>query len=300
MSKKIIPYIQLTLGMTFTGAHVVAGKVVSSRFPIFFASGITLAVTSFLFFLYFFLKPGPVPRPDRRSFLFILLQAFTGIFIFRIGILKGLSYTGAIEGGIILSSTPILIALLSFLFLKESITPKKIIALSFSMAGILIINLLGADGSSGRNILLGSLFLSGAVFGEALFTVLRRVIGTRVGAVANAAYTSLTGALFFLPLMFMDMPKLASMEFIPRDWLLLFFYGTAAPMASFTLWFSGVSSTSGSTAGVFTAILPISTMIFSTVFLREPLFPYHALGAGCIIIGIFFVIDKHRNRKLTS
>jgi len=300
LSKKFIPYIQLALGMTFTGAHVVAGKAVSSTFPIFFASGITLAATSFLFFLYFFLKPGPVPRPDRRSFLFILLQAFTGIFIFRIGILKGLSYTGAIEGGIILSSTPILIAFLSFLFLKESITLKKIIALLFSVGGILIINLLSADGSSGRNILLGSLFLSAAVFGEALFTVLRRVIGTRVGAVANAAYTSLAGALFFLPLMLMDLPKTTSMEFIPQDWLILFFYGTAAPMVAFTLWFSGVSNTSGSTAGVFTAILPISTMIFSTLFLREPLFPYHALGAACIIIGIFFVIEKQRNRKLTS
>jgi len=285
--------------MIFTGSHVVAGKVVTATFPIFFASGITLCVTSSLFVLYFLFRPGPFPRPDRRSFLFIILQAFTGIFIFRIGILKGLTYTGAIEGGIILSSTPILIAFLSFLFLKEHITKRKILALIISVAGILIINLMGVGNSSGGNILLGSLFLSCAVLGEALFTVLRRVIGTRVGAVANAAYTSLLGALFFLPLMIGEIPEALELNFAFRDWAILFFYGTAAPMAAFILWFSGVSGTSGSTSAVFTAILPISTMLFSTLFLREPLFLYHAAGAVCIILGIFLVIDRRRKKTIS-
>lgn len=294
MNKKTLPYVQLALGMMFTGSHVVAGKVVAGVFPIFFASGLTLLVTSGLFFLFFLLKPGPFPVPDRRNLLYILLQAFTGIFIFRIGILKGLSYTGAIEGGIILSTTPVLIAFLSFFFLREHITIRKIIALGFSVAGFLIINLMESGGTSGGNILLGSLFLSAAVFGEALFTVLRRVIGTSVGAAANAAYTSFLGALFFLPLVFHDLPTLKTLEVLPRHWLILFFYGTAAPMAAFTLWFSGVSSTSGSTAGVFTAILPISTMVLSTIFLHEPLFLYHALGAGCIILGIVFVVERSK------
>lgn len=296
MNKKSIPYIQLVLGMTFTGTHVVAGKYVTAVFPIFFASGVTLFASSLFFFLYFLIRPGSIPRPDRRSLLLILLQAFTGIFIFRIGILKGLTHTGAIEGGIILSSAPIVIAFLAFFFLKEKLTPRKLIALAFSVTGILIINLLGAGGPGGGNILLGSLFLAAAVFGEALFTVLRRIIGTRVGALENAAYTTLLGAIFFLPFMLRDTPEVMGMNFIPRDWVVLFYYGTAAPMAAFTLWFSGVSGTSGSTAGVFTAILPLSTMLFSTLFLGERLFLYHGIGAACIIFGILFVIEGRKNK----
>ena len=298
MNKKPLPYIQLTLGMMFTGIHVVAGKVVTEVFPIFFASGITLIASSALFFLYLFLRGGPIPRLTRKNFLFILLQSFTGIFIFRIGILKGLSYTGAIEGGIILSSTPVVIAFLSFIFLKEKITIRKIIALSFSVTGILIINLVQAGGTARGNIILGSIFLAAAVLGEALFTVLRRIIGTTVGAVANAAYTALFGAAFFLPLLIYQVPSVAGMDFTARDWLILACYGTIAPMAAFTLWFSGVSSTSASTAGVFTAILPVSTILFSTLFLHENLLAFHGIGAAFIILGILFVIEGRKGKRL--
>ncbi|MBN2049775.1 MAG: DMT family transporter [Spirochaetales bacterium] len=291
MSKNLLSYTQLTLGMLFTAAHVVAGKVVTSVFPIYFASGVTLFTSAALFFLYLSLQKSSVPRLDRRSFLLILLQAFAGIFLFRIGILKGLSYTGAMEGGIILSSTPMVIALLSFFLLREALTWRKIIALGLSIGGIMIINLLQVEVAGSKDhILLGSLFLSGAVFGEALFTVLRRIIGQKVRPVTNAAYTALMGALFFLPLMIRDIPQTAAGNFTAADWLILFFYGTAAPMAAFVLWFSGVSGSSGSTAGVFTAILPLGTILLSALFLGETLQGYHTLGTVCIVAGIVLVV----------
>ena len=100
--------------------------------------------------------------------------------------------------------------------------------------------------------------------------------------------------------MILDLQKVDLTQFLFQDWLILLYYGTIAPTLVFVLWFKGVSRVSGSIAGVFSAILPISTMVFSAFLLGEALTIYHGIGTVFIIAGIYFIIQKDAEKNTKS
>ncbi|MFA5906499.1 MAG: DMT family transporter, partial [Desulfobacula sp.] len=58
---------------------------------------------------------------------------------------------------------------------------------------------------------------------------------------------------------------------------------------AYIFWFQGVSRVSGSTAGVFTAVMPVSAVVLSCFFLKENFTLYHAVGGMLILIAIYLM-----------
>jgi drug/metabolite transporter (DMT)-like permease len=297
--------VQLALAMMITGSHVVVGKLVIRSFPIFFASGSTLGLASLIFIALLLIKERRFPRIGWRDLGLLAAQAFTGLFLFRIATLKGLEYTGGIEAGIILSTTPAVIGLISFTFLREKARWNKILAVIFAVLGILIINLSGImdqavrpsglapsgarpSGARPAGILpvLGSLLLFGSVLGEAFFTVIRKMLTGRISALANAAVVSCLGFLMLLPFTLSQIGEVNYGQIGILEWFELLYYGTVVPLIAFLLWFSGVSKAQVNIAGVFTGFISISALILSMLILREKALWSHFVGLGLVLAGI--------------
>ena len=295
-------YLQLTGAMVLTGSHVVAGKLVVRSFPIFFASGMTLGVTALLLVTFALVRERRFPRLQAREWLLLALQAFAGLFLFRICMLAGLRLTGAIEAGIILSTTPAAIGLVSFVVLRERISGRRIAAVLLAFLGILIINLgnIPGRGMAGSRPLLGSLLLLGTVSGESVFTVIRKILSRRLSPLMNSALVSVLGFLMLLPL---AMSRLQAVDWYgstPLAWLLLFYYGTFVPVFAFLLWFSGVSRAEVNIAGVFTGFLSISALALSVLLLKEPAAWVHIIGIGLILLGIGLSVGVFRKEAATG
>jgi drug/metabolite transporter (DMT)-like permease len=291
-SPPIIAYLQLALAMMITGSHVVVGKLVIRSFPIFFASGTTLGLASLIFVLLLLLKEGRFPRIGWRELGLLAAQAFTGLFLFRIATLKGLEYTGGIEAGIILSTTPAVIALISFTILREKARWNKIAAVLLAFVGILIINLSGAAGARepGARPALGSLLLFAAVIGEACFTVLRKMLSGRISVLANSAVVSSLGFLMLLPFTLSQIRGVSYSQLDALNWIELLYYGTVVPLFAFLLWFSGVSKAQVNIAGVFTGFVPISALILSVLILGEQALWSHFAGLGLVLVGVALAV----------
>jgi drug/metabolite transporter (DMT)-like permease len=299
-SPPVLAYVQLALAMMITGSHVVVGKLVIRSFPIFFASGTTLGLASLVFILLLLAKERRFPRIGWRDLGLLAAQAFTGLFIFRIATLKGLEYTGGIEAGIILSTTPAVIGLISFTFLREKAHWNKILAVILAFLGILIINLSGVlpaqaagmDGAEPYGLLpvLGSLLLFGSVLGEVFFTVIRKMLTGRVSVLANAAVVSCLGFLMLLPFTLSQIGEVSYAQIRALQWFELLYYGTVVPLTSFLLWFSGVSKAQVNIAGVFTGFLSISALTLSMLILKEKALWSHFVGLGLVLAGIALTV----------
>jgi drug/metabolite transporter (DMT)-like permease len=213
--------VQLALAMMVTGSHVVVGKLVIRSFPIFFASGTTLGLASLIFVLLLLAKEGRFPRIGWRDLGLLAAQAFAGLFLFRIATLKGLEFTGGIEAGIILSTTPAVIGLISFVFLREKTHWNKIAAVVLAFLGILIINLSGVAGDPDPGVrpILGSVLLFVSVLGEAFFTVLRKLLSGRVSVLANAALVSSLGFLMLLPFTLSQLRGVSYSQLSALNWI---------------------------------------------------------------------------------
>jgi drug/metabolite transporter (DMT)-like permease len=308
-SSPVVAYVQLALAMMVTGSHVVVGKLVIRSFPIFFASGSTLGLASLIFIALLLIKERRFPRIGWRDLGLLAAQAFTGLFLFRIATLKGLEYTGGIEAGIILSTTPAVIGLISFTFLREKARWNKILAVIFAVLGILIINLSGImdqavrpsglapsgarpSGARPAGILpvLGSLLLFGSVLGEAFFTVIRKMLTGRISALANAAVVSCLGFLMLLPFTLSQIGEVNYGQIGILEWFELLYYGTVVPLFAFLLWFSGVSKAQVNIAGVFTGFVPISALILSVLILGEQALWSHFAGLGLVLVGVALAV----------
>jgi drug/metabolite transporter (DMT)-like permease len=289
--------------MMITGSHVVVGKLVIRSFPIFFASGTTLGLASLIFIVLLLVKEGRFPRIGWRDLGLLAAQAFTGLFLFRIATLKGLEYTGGIEAGIILSTTPAVIGLISFTFLREKAHWNKIAAVILAFLGILIINLSGVAADPGLGTMpqavrpvLGSMLLFVSVLGEAFFTVIRKMLSGRISVLANAAVVSSLGFLMLLPFSLTQVGKVNYRQLGALQWIELLYYGTIVPLTAFLLWFSGVSKAQVNIAGVFTGFLSISALILSMLILKEKALWSHFVGLGLVLAGIALAVGVARKK----
>lgn len=126
-------------------------------------------------------------------------SVFFGCFLFSLLMLYGVIYTTATSAGIITSALPSLIALLAWLWLRERLSRRAIVAVVFAAVGIAVLNLQDA-GISGKSNVLGNLLVLGAVLAEALFAVFSRRLSLTVHPWSMAFGVNIVGFLLFAPL----------------------------------------------------------------------------------------------------
>lgn len=153
MNRKSTSWGILNLVLTFFlwGSVYVAGKLGSTELPPFQITALrcTLAMPVLLLMARKHLRM-PIRREDRKLFLAVGLLGYYLTFEL---VQLGVSLTGASVAALVNSFNPVAIMLLAALFLRERITPTKLLCLALAMAGTLIV----AGGAHGQGELLGIL-----------------------------------------------------------------------------------------------------------------------------------------------
>ena len=75
----------------------------------------------------------------KRNFYSILLMSVTSISIFNSVVYYSLNYTQVLNGALMISTIPLLIIFISFLFKTEKINSSQILGLALSITGVIII-----------------------------------------------------------------------------------------------------------------------------------------------------------------
>jgi drug/metabolite transporter (DMT)-like permease len=193
--------VELSAAMLIVGSIVVVSKVITTTFPVFLAAALRFAIASATLLPLLLKTARGVPSLQKKDACVLFLQAFAGNFLFSILLLYGLKLTSAAESVIILGTVPVVIGLISFLVLRESLTWDKGIALCIATVGVGAISGIATAPSAGleANPLLGNLLVFGAVIGEALWTILGKAVSGRVTPLTIASLTSCFGLLLFFP-----------------------------------------------------------------------------------------------------
>ena len=299
---KVIAYSELSLAMIITGSATVIGKLIIVDFPVLLASGLSLLIALLTIApIQYIVKKG-IPKPTKVDFFYLVLQALFGLFLFRIFMLYALDFTGAMEAGIITSTTPAWIALVAFILLKEKIGFSKGLGIFLSVLGIIAINIFSSSNGVTFNFMniIGNLLVIGAVIGEAFFTIFRKPISPKIDALSGTTYVILFGFIMFLPFAIYEAIDFQFSNISIAGWLAMLYYGVVYTVISFILWFKGVMKVEASTAGVFTALMPISAIILSNLILDEKIYWFHGLGAILVLAGILLSINIFSKKKIKN
>lgn len=300
MFKKAVPYFEMSAAMTFAGSSVVVGKIITGNFPVFLSQGISLVLALSVLIPLSVKLEGKSFRPSGKDLAILFLQALSGMFLFRVFMLYGLKYASAVHSGILTSTTPAVVAVISFVFLKESATWSKAAGITASFAGVLAINSAGMLYPSGtsKNQILGSILILLAVVCEALLTVLRKITVGSISPIKGTTFVCLFSFVLFLPFSIKDAAIFDFRQVSLNQWLMLAYFGIIVTAAAYILWFKGVSGVPASTAAVYTACMPVSAVLLSYLILNESFSWIHALGILLAVSGM--LLTSVGNTKKSS
>jgi len=290
---RIFAYLELTIAAILIGSSIVAGKITTMHMPVFLSQAISLVIALLLLIPILLLKGKSSLRVGRKDFLFLLLQALLGMFLFRVFMLYGLRTALATEAGIVTSLTPAVVAFLSYIFLKEKLTNPIKTGIICSILGVVSIQAPGwlhpSAAPPSQASYIGILLILGAVVGESMLTILRKMTASNVSSLLGTTYVTLFSFIMFLPVALVEAK---SYDFGSVSWGdigLLFYYGIFVTALAYILWFRGVSKVTAGTAAVYTSCIPLSTVLLSYAILNEPFSWSHLVGGAFVCLGIWQV-----------
>lgn len=294
MSAKTIACINLSLAMVLVGSSVVAGKVMVAELPVFLASALRFGLALCILIPLVWRREGGLPRISRRSWLLMGAQSLCGSFLFTVFLLYGLTHTGPSSAGIVTSTTPACMGLIAWLFLGDRPRGATGAGIVLSVLGVAVINMAGGQtggqsGVTGDDPALGNLMVLGAVVFESLFLLLRKTVPEPLSPLAVSTVISLFGLLWFLPMGVVEALTADLSGVGWAGWLSVVYYGVFVTVAAYLFWFAGITKVPASTAGVFTAIMPVSALVLSVLVLGEPVGWPQLAGCGCVLGGIVLI-----------
>jgi len=299
LNQTIVAYIKISLAMAIVGSSVVAGKLILSSFPIFLASEFRFVIAAFILVPLLLWKEKRIPIIKPKVLFILFLQALTGVFLFNIFMLYGLKFTTAIEAGVITSTLPAVIGVISFIFLKERLTMGKMTGITFAVIGVLLINVIN-EGTSSGNSLLGNSLILGAVLTEALFITLGKSVSSKVTPLTISTMMSLFGLILFLPFAIHESSNFNFSTVGIMDWLNILYFGVIITVVAFLLMYQGLSKISASSAGILTSMLPLSTVILSFLILKEEILFSHVIGMLFVLVAIFILSKEPTTEEKES
>lgn len=289
MKKLKVAYLQLALSMAFVGANVAVGKIIVSDVPIFLFSEIRFLIALlFLVPMLLINRQKQALQLKKNEWGFLFLQSFFGVFLFSVLMLYGVRFTSATAAGIITSTVPAVIAILSFIFLRERLSISQTLSICLAVLGISIITFQATPSNTeGTPLALGNILVFGAVISEALFTILAKKLSGVLTPIQMAAGVNIIGFLLFLPFAVREVTSFNLLNLGWSIWILIFYYAITASVLSFVLWYCGVANVKASVAGIFTGFIPISATLVGIILLKEPFGWNQAIGIMSVLGAIF-------------
>lgn len=280
----------LVIAAIIWGATVPIMKITLLEVPLF--SLIVIRMTIAGVFLYPFVKKHL--KVDSQDFKTIFLAAFFGTNLNLAFFFYGLEHTKAINGSVILATTPIFTLIFAHLYLKEKWTLKLAAGAILSFLGVITIIGIPAFDSDIKSTL-GNLSLiasSLAWVGHEIFS--KRALKT-YNPLAVSFYTIVVGGALFVPLFIFELATKPAwyQQVSTQGWLGLLYGAFFASLIAYTYWQKGLAQTTATLASFVFYLLPITGIIFSIILLEEKFTPLLVVGTILVALGIILA-ETHR------
>jgi drug/metabolite transporter (DMT)-like permease len=290
-------YGSLGLSMALVGSYVALSKPLVAVFPVFLLAWLRFGIGAVAMGRWL-RKPADEPPITPRTRALLFLESFLGNFLFSVCMLFGVSMTTAVAAGVVMSSIPAVVAVLSWLFLRERIGVRSAAGIACAALGIGLFSLdkTAAASGDGSRALLGNLLVFAAVVCEASYVVIGKRLTEGLGPKRISAIINLVGLALVTP---MGLWAALSFDFAAVAapvWVLLVFYGLAASVWTVWLWMTGLKTVPASQAGVFTVMLPISAALIGVVFMGERLTALQVLAFGIALLGLVLATLPERRK----
>jgi drug/metabolite transporter (DMT)-like permease len=281
------PYLLLVVTMMCWAGNAVVGRAVAGSFPPVALSQLRW-IGAFLILLPFawphIKRDWPVMR---RRWGVIVLLSVSGIGIFNTLQYTALNHTTALNILLMQPVLPLLVAVFAFAILRERLSAGQLAGIVISLTGVLVI-ITNGDFSllAGLQLNPGDMiFLCAMIFYAFYATMLKRK--PPIHWLSLLTVTIGLGCLMIAPVFFWEMSTGARVDWGMKTGLALAYITLFPSTLAYICFNRGVELVGPNRASPFFHLVPMFGVVLAMTFLGERLTVAHAIGAACIVSGIF-------------
>jgi drug/metabolite transporter (DMT)-like permease len=290
MTKKLLPFLEALFAVIVWGASFIATKIAVGQMSptavvwLRFAMGLPI-----LLFAVVIRKQFAFPKGN--EWWYFALLGFLGISFHQWLQSNGLKTAQASTTAWIVSTSPVFIAILGWLVLKEKLNLLQSSGIALAMVGVLAVVskgnfstiAVGKFGSYGDFLILIS------AVNWAVFSILsRRGLKTHPSTMMTFWIMTLgwliTSVAFFANKNYIEIPQLDL-----RGWMAIIYLGIFTTGLAYIAWFDALSQLPAAQTGAFLFIEPLTSMVVASIILSEQITFVSVLGGAVILAGIWMV-----------
>ncbi|HEV7329464.1 MAG TPA: DMT family transporter [Flavisolibacter sp.] len=198
-----------------------------------------------------------------------------------------ITYLNASIGSILNATTPLFTMILSSLLLKERLTPKKIIGLLIGLTGLIILVGWIPLALSG-NVIVSLIFSLLAALSYGFGAVFARMNFKNAEPIKTATGQLSAAAILVIP--FITNAYSESL-FTPQIAIMLLVLAIFCTALGYALYFRLIASIGSTNASLVTLLVPVFSLLWSILFLHEPITPALLIGLALIMGSLKLVLS---------
>lgn len=198
-----------------------------------------------------------------------------------------LTYTEAINGGVIQTSMPVMIVLLSWLFLGERTNRVQWLGIVVAIAGVFYIVARGNPSALlDLTFNVGDAILISCNLGLAGYGVAVKRLPAGIHPLSLLTVVCAVGAAFHVPFFAWEVVQGDFIRFGTTALVSLAFVAIFPSVVAILLWNGAIGRLGPSRAGFYMYLTPVYAAIFAIPLLGETVGLYHLVGAALIVAGV--------------
>jgi len=234
----------------------------------------------------------------RRNIGLLLLLALTGAALFQTLVYLGLRSTTAVNGVLLNSSQPLFILLCSWVLERERATPRQVIGMLVSFAGIVVILARGNPAALLElELHAGDAWILLAMPIWGVYSVLLKRRPPELEGIAFLFVISMIGMAMLAPFYALELLR-SPPAGLPTPAAVggVLYVALGASVAGFIFWNRGVMVVGANAAGFTLHLLPAFGTVLAIALLGETFALHHAAGIATIVAGVVLATTRSGTR----
>jgi drug/metabolite transporter (DMT)-like permease len=233
--------------------------------------------------------------PEKSEWAYFALLGFLGVTFHQWLQANGLKTAQATTTAWIVATTPVFIAILGWLVLKEKMGWLRMGGIALAALGVVLIVSKGDVGAmfTGKAGNIGDLLVLISAPNWAVFSILSRRELARHPAARMMFYVMLSGWLFTTIWIFGFGPGLSEFSRLTASgWTAILMLGVFGSGLAYIAWYDALQALPASQLGVFLYIEPLVAMMLAAFTIGEVITAIALIGGAVILLGVWMVNRK--------
>ena len=237
-------------------------------------------------------------KVDRKDFGLLAICGLFGIAINQLFFFKGLGATSPVHASLIMVVTPIIVLIVSSIYLTERIRWWKVLGILVGMMGAMLLITKGSSGNNSMSSSLGDLYILINATSYALYLVFAKNLMKKYHPFTVMKWVFTFGLIVVIPFGIGDLSEVVWSSFPTDIWIAVIYVLVFTTFFAYLLNAYALSTVNPTTASAYIYMQPLIASTIAVLWYNDQLSSVKVLSGALIFIGVYLISLQKGKRNV--